>query len=120
MGFHKTSHSARVSQRRSLSQRERAFTWPSIEFSSLQPSLKSVAFGQLSKLEVIGVRAFCDTSIDEVHIPGSVFEMCDGCFAFCRDLDLVEFVGSVSALISDTTFFGTLIEQYNESFWYAD
>ena len=54
-------------------------------------------FGSCSSLERIGVECFARSGVEEVSIPDSVRELCDGCFERCESLRCVNF-GSSSSL----------------------
>ena len=42
-----------------------------------------MTFGPSSSLERIGVSCFDETGVEEVSVPGSVRELCNGCFKGC-------------------------------------
>ena len=56
-----------------------------------------MSFGSSSSLERIGASCFQSSGVEEVSIPDSVRELCDGCFKGCASLRRVNF-GSSSSL----------------------
>ena len=70
-----------------------------------------MTFGSSSSLEWVGVSCFELSGVEEVSIPDSVRELCDGCFKECESLRHVTF-GSSSSLerIGVSCFEGTGVE----------
>ena len=60
-------------------------------------ALTRVTFSEASLLKRIGVGAFYDCGLAEIHIPGGVEELCDECFAGCEVLARATF-GEPSSL----------------------
>ena len=49
-----------------------------------------------ASLKLIGKEAFRRTGIREIHIPGCIEELCEGCFSCCKSLSHVRFGESSS------------------------
>ena len=54
-------------------------------------NLSRAAFHESSSLKRIGIEAFFQCSLKEIHIPDSVEELCDKCFFWCNTLSRVTF-----------------------------
>ena len=52
-------------------------------------NLIRVSFGESSSLKRIGLGAFSESGLREIHIPDTVEEICDKCFYMCRNLSHV-------------------------------
>ena len=72
-----------------------------------------MTFGPSSSLERIGVSCFEETAVEEIAVPDSVRELCDGCFYRCESLRHVMF-GSSSSLerIGDCCFGGLRLDGF--------
>lgn len=62
------------------------------------PNLKNVTFPE--NLKSIGVRAFCDTALEELVLPGTIQSVGDYAFYTCKKLEIVE----MEALTGSCTF----------------
>ena len=72
-----------------------------------------MTFGPCSSLERISVSCFEGTGVDEMTIPDSVRELCDGCFKWCSCLCRVIFGTSSSLERIGSEAFGCMNERRN-------
>ena len=72
-----------------------------------------MTFGPSSSLERIGVSSFEDSGVEEVSVPDSVHELCNGCFKDCSSLHRVTFgYSSLLERIGVSCFAGTGVEKF--------
>ena len=73
-----------------------------------------MTFGPSSSLERIGVSCFESSGVEEVSVPDSVRELCDGCFKGCLSLRRVTFGPSPSLERIGVEAFGAVKEAYRD------